>query len=198
MKLRGLLAAAALMATTVAAHAEHYQYQVYLSGTSAGGDPEGCFPPLFNQPDCPHAANLFGTLSFDTPVTGDGSWTIAPYLTDITDFTASIGSFSTEQLVGNIDVTGGDPSGTIQAIDGSETLSFDWASRSAEYNYAFGPFGAVGNFTGTLGAVPEPDAGALLLAGLAGLSLVAAARARRPRQLAPQAAKSGFSKPGLP
>ena len=195
MKLRGLLAAAALMATAVAAHAEHYQYQLYLSGTWAGGDPEGCFPPLFNQPSCPHAANIFGTLSFDTPVTGDGSWTVAPYLTDITDFTSSVGSFASELVVGNIDVTDGKPSGTLQAIDGSETLSFNWASRSAEYNFAAGPFGEVGNFTGTLGAVPEPDARLLLLAGL---GLVAAARARRARQLAPQAAKSGFSKPGLP
>ncbi len=198
MKRRAMLAVVALAATAATAHAERYEYAVHLSGTWAGGDPEGCFPPLFNQPSCPHAATLSGVISFDTPVNGDGSWTIAPYLTNITDFSSSLGSFATELLVGDISVTGGSPSGTVQALDDSETLSFDWASRTAGYWYAAGPFGATGTFTGTLSAVPEPDAGLLLLAGLAGVGLAAGARARRERQPLPQAAKSGFSKPGLP
>jgi hypothetical protein len=195
-----MLAAVALLALASAAHAEHFQYAVDLSGTASGGDPEGCFPPLFNQPSCPHAESFHGVLSFDTPVDGDGSWLIEPGLTDITNFNVSggVGTFSSELLVGDISVTAGQSSGTVQALDGSETFTFDWATRSAEYSYAFGPFAATGDFTGTMSAVPEPDAGALLLAGLAGLSLLAAARARRGRQLAPQAAKSGFSKPGLP
>ena len=196
MNLRRVLAVAVLMATALAAHAEHFQYAVNLSGTYSGGGTEGCFPP-FDQPACPRTSTLSAMMSFDTPVDGDGSWQIEPGFTDITDFTVNLGSFSTDLLVGGISVTDGKPSGTVQAIDDSETFSFDWASRTAEYSYV-GDRGAQGSFAGTLSAVPESGSASLLLAGLAGIGLVAAACARRARQLAPQAAKSGFSKPDLP
>ena len=195
-----MLAVAALLTTVLAAHAEHFQYAVSLSGTYSGGGTEGCVPP-FDQPACPRTGNLSAVMSFDTPVDGDGSWLIEPGATDITDFYVNLGGFPTDLLLGGISVTDGMPGGTVQAIDESETFSFDWANRTAEFTYDYGYHGANGSFAGTLSAVPEPSVAWLLLAGLACFSLGAVARAeriRRARQLAPQAAKSGFSKPGLP
>ena len=172
-----MLAAVALLALASAAHAAHFEYAVSLTGTSQGGDPGGCTPP-FDQPGCPTASSISGLLSFDTPTSGDGTWMIQPGIADITHFSTSFSSFSGEPLVGDISVTGGKPSGSVQAIDGSESFSFDWASRTASYSYAFGDFGASGSFTGTLSAVPEPSPALMLLAALVGVVPLARRRDR--------------------
>ncbi|MFL6696433.1 MAG: PEP-CTERM sorting domain-containing protein [Vitreoscilla sp.] len=160
------------------AHAEHFQYAVSLSGTYSGGGTEGCFPP-FDQPACPRSGSLSAVMSFDTPIDGDGSWLIEPGLTDIADFSISLGAFSTDLLVGGISVTGGAPQGTVQALDDSESFSFDWATRTARFTYDYGYHAPNGSFAGSLSAVPEPAVALLMLAGL---GLGAATRGERRRR----------------
>jgi len=181
MRHRRMLAAAALLTTALAAHAEHFEYGVNLTGTYEGGGTAGCTPP-FNQPGCPSPGSLSGVLSFDTPTNGDGSWLIEPGITDITDFDVSFGSFATELLVGSISVTDGSPAGSVQAIDESESFSFDWADRTASYSFGYGGHDGGGSFAGTLSAVPEPSRALLILAGLAGVFPLAR---RRDRAAAP-------------
>ncbi len=172
-----MLAAAALLITALAAHAEHFEYAVNLTGTYEGGGTAGCTPP-FDQPACPTPGSLSGVLSFDTPTNGDGSWLIEPGLTDITDFNVSFGSFATELLLGDISVTGGSASGNVQAIDESEFFSFDWAARTATYSFGYGGHDGGGSFAGTLSAVPEPSLALMLLAALAGVFPLARRRGR--------------------
>jgi hypothetical protein len=168
------LAATALLAASWAAHAEHFEYAVSLTGTYSGGGTAGCTPP-FNQPACPSPGSLAGLLSFDTPTNGDGSWLIEPGATDISNFDLTLGSFATDVLVGDVSVTNGAPTGSVQAIDESEFFSFDWPARTASYSFGYVGHGSSGSFTGTLSAVPEPASALLVLAGLA---VVARRRAR--------------------
>ena len=88
-------------------------------------------------------------------------------------------------------MSGGVANGTVQTPDGLETFTFDWATRSASWDYDYLDHNPWGHFTGILSAVPESGTRASLVAGLA-----ATAR-RRSAQPRPQAAKSGFSNPGL-
>jgi hypothetical protein len=172
-----MLAAIALLAITSAAHAEHFEYAVNLTGTYEGGGTSGCTPPLYEG--CPTPGSISGVMSFDTPTNGDGSWLIEPGVTDITNFSTSFGSFSTDLLLGGIDVTGGSPSGSVQAIDESEFLSFDWAGRTVSYSFGYaGTHGGTGSFTGTLSAVPEPSLALTMLAVLAGMVPLARRRDR--------------------
>ena len=178
MRHRRMLAAALLVATG-AAHAEHYEYKVDLTGTYSVGGTQGCTPP-FDQPACPVAGTLSGLLSFDTPTRGDGSWTIEADFGDITDFYVSLGSLATDQLFGGVGVQDGAPNGYVQASDATETFSFDWADRSASYSYDYGYHSPNGQFTGSLTAVPEPAAALLMLAGVALLLRFGLAASRRP------------------
>ncbi|MCK9685844.1 hypothetical protein [Scleromatobacter humisilvae] len=178
MTYRRMLAAVALLAVASAAHAEHFEYAVQLTGTYEGGGTGGCTPP-FDQPGCPTAGSISGMMSFDTPTNGDGSWLIEPGLTDITNFTTSFGSFSTDLLLGGISVSDGSPSGSVQAIDESESLSFDGAGRTVSYSFGYaGTHGGTGSFTGTLSAVPEPSLALTMLAALAGVVPLARRRGR--------------------
>jgi len=161
------LAAVALLITVASAPARHYGYEVNLTGTYTVGGPQGCTPA--DQTGCPQPGAMLGSVSFDTPSDGDGSWLIESNYGDITDFLVTVGSLPTDTLYGDINVVDGAPNGSVQALDQSETFTFDWATRSAEYSYGFPAPSPNGNFTGTLTAVPEPATGVLLLAGLAGL-----------------------------
>jgi hypothetical protein len=167
MRHRRLLAAALLIAAG-AARAEHFEYKVDLTGTYSAGGTDGCTPP-FDQPACPRPGALSGLLSFDTPASGDGSWSIEGNFGDVTDFHVSLGSLATDQLFGGVGVQNGAPNGYVQASDQTETFSFDWADHSASYSYDDGDHGPNGQFTGSLSAVPEPGVALLLLAGMAGL-----------------------------
>jgi len=175
MRIRQLLAATALLATSLAAHADHYVYAVSLQGVYSGGGVEGCFPPDFNQPACPRDGSLTAHLSFDTPASGDGSWTVTGNFGDITNFTVDLGSFNTDMLFGNIDVHDGAPSGWLQASDMSETFSFDWRTRTAAFDYDYGYHAPYGSFRGVMLTVPEPEPAVLMLSGL----VVAALSSRR-------------------
>ena len=62
MRTRRLLAAAALLAASALAHAEHFQYDLDLSGTYSLGGTEGCTPPDFDQPACPRNGTLIGFM----------------------------------------------------------------------------------------------------------------------------------------
>ncbi len=181
MRHRHLLAAAVLLAASFAARAEHFQYVVSLTGTYSDGGTEGCFPPDFNQPACPRAGSLSALLSFDTPTSADGAYTIAGNFGDVTDFSVSLGSLqsATEMLYGGINLNNGIPNGTVQAFDQTETFTFDWANRSASYSYNYGDHSASGDFLGSLNAVPEPDALGLMLAGLASVAGIGRRRALR-------------------
>lgn len=178
MRHRRMLAAAALLTTALAAHAEHFEYRVELTGTYSQGGTEGCTPPSLDQPACPRPGSLSGLLSFDTPASGDGSWSIEGNFGEITDFSVNLGSLGSEDLYGDVNVVNGAPNGSVGPIDGTESFAFDWADHTASYDYAYGDHAPFGAFTGTLSAVPEPAAALLLLAGLAGLSGSARRRAR--------------------
>lgn len=169
MRKRRLLAAAALLCATVGAHAEHFEYKVDLTGTYSLGGTDGCFPPDFNQPACPQPGKLTALLSFDTPGQGDGSFMIEGDWGDITDFQVGLGWLSNETLFGGVNVNAGVPNGSVQAFDATESFTFDWATRSASYEYDYGYHAANGIFAGTLSAVPEPGTAWLLLASLASL-----------------------------
>ncbi len=170
MRPRLMLATAALLTTTFAAHAEHFEYKVQLSGTYSQGGTEGCTPPLFDQPACPRPGSLSGLLSFDTPTSGNGSWSIEGNFGDITDFSVDLGFLDSEDLYGGVSVIDGAPNGSVGPLDGSESFAFDWAKRTASFDYDYGYHDANGTFAGTLSAVPEPMTALLLLAGLAGMA----------------------------
>ncbi len=170
MRHRPLLAAAALLAVSAAARAEHFEYRVTLSGTYSDGDSEGCTPPEFNQPSCPQAGTLSGTLSFDTPSSGDGDYTIDGAFGDITNFYVSLGGLPGDVLWGGVDLASGVPSGVVQSLDQTEYFNFSWGDRSVVYSYDYGYHSPNGSFTGLLSTVPEPAPLTLLLVGMAGLA----------------------------
>lgn len=189
------LVAGAVLCAAVSAHAEHFQYRVDLTGTYSVGGPEGCGPPNFDQPACPRQGSGTATFSFDTPSNADASWLIAGDSGDIVDFRIDLGALAGGSLFGGVNVTGGVPNGTVQTPDGLETFTFDWATRTASWDYDYLDHNPWGHFTGILTAVPEPGTRASLLAGLA--TILAAAARRRRAQPRPQATKSGFSNRGL-
>ena len=179
MRHRRMLAAAALLTTALAAHAEHFEYRVELTGTYSEGGTDGCTPPLSDQPACPRAGSLSGLLSFDTPASGDGSWSIEGSFGDITDFSVTLGSLDSEDLYGGVNVMGGSPSGSARPLDGSESFTFDWATRTASYDYDYGDYAPNGSFSGLMSEAPEPPALALMLAALASGLWAARGRQRR-------------------
>ena len=166
MRHRRFLAAAALLAFTSLARAEHFEYDIDLQGTYSLGGTEGCTPPNFSEPACPRNGFLMAHLSFDTPMDGDGSWSITDHFGDITDFSIDLGALPGDSLYGGVNVNGGVPNGFVTASDQTETFSFDWATRTASYTYDYGYHGAFGTFAGTMLALPEPAAPLMLLAGL--------------------------------
>src|SRR5471032_3190456 len=123
MRQHRLLAAAALLATCAAAHAEHFQFALNLSGTYSIGGAEGCAPP-FDQPACPRPGSLAAMLSFDTPSSADGTYAIVDTFGDVTDFSVNLGYLGQEPLYGAIYLVGGVASGFVQPVDDSETFSF--------------------------------------------------------------------------
>ncbi len=173
------LAATGLLAMGAAAHAEHFQYRVDLSGTYSVGGPEGCGAPGFDQPACPQPGTLTALLSFDTPGTADGAYLIADGSGDITDFTVDLGNLTQDSLFGGVNLVDGAPNGIVTAADQSEQFIFDWATRSASFTYNYGYHDANGNFTGTLSLVPEPGAALMLSMALAGMGWRQRARSAR-------------------
>ena len=158
-----------LLCTGVVAHAEHFEYKVDLEGSYSDGGVEGCFPPGFDQPACPHDGRLSALMSFDTPTSGDGAFLIAGTWGDITNFQVSLYPLVGETLYGGVNVNQGQPNGIVQTLDQSETFIFDWSTRSASFRYDFGDHNPNGSFVGVLSSVPEPGSSTLLLAGLAAL-----------------------------
>jgi hypothetical protein len=181
MRQRRLLAAAVLLLACVAARAEHFEYRVSLTGTFSDGGTDGCTPPDLNQPGCSQPGTLLGLMSFDTPSGADGNYAVDGAFGDVKNFTLSLGGFPGDVLFGGIDLTGGVPSGVVQALDLTEYFNFNWGDHSAVYTYDYGYHNANGSFTGVLTAVPEPAPLTLLLAGLAACAGMAWRRpARRP------------------
>jgi hypothetical protein len=179
MRLGRWAAAVALATTGLAAHAEHFQFAVNLTGTFSVGGEEGCTPPDFNQPACPREGSLKALMSFDTPTAADGSWMIADTFGDITNFTVNLGDLANEPLYGGINLTSGMPNGSVQLPDGSEVFTFDWASRTATFDYDLGYHNPYGQFSGVLTSVSEP--GELSLAALGLAAVLIASRRRRSR-----------------
>jgi len=180
MRTRQIYAAVALLVASVAAHAEHFDFRVSLDGTYSIGGTEGCTPPLFDEPACPRAGHLDAIMSFDTPSAADGDYMLGSGSDQVSNFYISVGAFSTDALVGDIGLLDGAPGGSILALDESERFFFNWADRSASFDYDYGYHGANGSFTGTLLAAPEPGAAAMLLAALA--TMLGATRLRRSRK----------------
>jgi hypothetical protein len=188
------LATLATLCCCASAHAEHFQFQVDLTGTYSVGGTEGCYPPDFNQSACPRDGTRTATFSFDTPTSQDGAFLIAGSWGEITDFQIDLGWLTPGDLYGGVNLAGGLPNGTVETLDGLEVFSFDWATRSATYDYDYLDHNPWGRFSGKLSAVPEPRGD---FAALLGLCAIAALARRRKGQASPQAAKSGFSNPGL-
>jgi hypothetical protein len=165
MWLRQALATAALLIGAGAAHAEHFEFTVSLNGMFSEAGTDGCTPP-FDQPTCPHAGHLSGLLSFDTPRSADGSYSIEDQFGDITDFFVNLGGLPYDTLYGGVNLTGGMPSGTVQSSDQTESFAFDWADRSASYVYDYGYHNINGAFSGSLSLVSESETPALMLLGI--------------------------------
>lgn len=179
MRYRRILAAAALAGAAAAAHAEHFKFSVFLSGTYSQGGTEGCFPPYFDQPACTRPGSLSGTLSFDTPSSRDGSYLVENDFGDITNFLVTLGSLPTDSLLGGVNLQGGIPNGSVQSSDRSESFSFDWATQTAYYAYDFGYHEPNGSFSGMLAAVPEPAPSLFMLAALTALGGLGLRRTKR-------------------
>jgi hypothetical protein len=172
-------AALALICVTASAHAEHFQYDVNLSGMYSDGGTDGCYPPDFNQPACPREGTRTATFSFDTPTGADGSFLVEGNFGDITDFQTNLGGLAQGPLFGGVNLYGGVANGVVQTSDGLETFTFDWATRSATYIYDYLDHNPWGNFKGTLSAVPEPGSASTFLAGLLAMAIGIAIASRR-------------------
>ena len=172
-------AAALLAALTAAAHAEHFQYAVNLSGTYSLGGTDGCTPPDFNQPACPRPGTLSAMLSFDTPSSADGTYMIG---SDVTDFVVTLGALPGDLLFGGIDLIGGVPDGAVFAADGTESFVFNAGQHSASYSYDYGYHQPNGSFSGVLSAVPEPSRWMMVLAGLAASAAIGRRATTKPRR----------------
>ena len=161
------MAALALAATAIAAHAEHFSYRINLSGTYALGGPDQCTE--IDQSGCPQPGTLTGTMSFDTPGSADGGYAIDGSFGDVTNFYVSLGGMPGDVLFGEVDLFGSVPSGVVQSLDMTEYFLFDAGAGTASYSYDYGYHNPNGAFTGTLSAIPEPATVLLLLAGVVGL-----------------------------
>ena len=176
MRQRRSIAAIALLILATSAQAKHFEYTLNLTGSYSIGGTEGCTQA--DPSGCPHDGTLTGLLSFDTPTDGDGAWDVTSNFGDITNFYVSLGAMPTDFLLGSVNVNQGAPNGSVQAADQTESFTFDWASRVAEYSYDYGYHAPNGAFTGTLAAIPEPGIALMLVAGLAA---IVGARRRRTR-----------------
>ncbi len=128
--------------------------------------------PPFDQPACPRDGYRSATLSFDAPSSADGYYLIEDRYGDITDFSVTLGSLSSdvEALYGGVSLLGGLASGTAQDFASFERFSFDWETRSASYSYDYGYHNPNGSFVGTMYAVPEPASARLTPEGVAALA----------------------------
>ena len=170
MKARIALCACVFAMASATVHAEHFTFDLYLSGEVSDGGTGGCYydGTELTGPACPYFESVSATLSFDLAGTADGvynSWDDG-----VTNFAFSLNPFfagSIDEFMNNaVELAGGQVRrGSFQPCCDQVLLTFE--GHEASYVYDYGYHAPNGQLFGRIfAAVPEPSAWALLISGL--------------------------------
>ena len=170
MNARVVLCACILAMVSATAHAEHFTFDLYLSGEVSNGGTEGCYydGTEMTGPACPYFESVTATLSFDLAGTADGVYNSRD--DGVTNLYFSLNPYfvgSIEEFMFNtVELAGGQVRrGSFQPCCYQELLTFE--GHDASYVYDYGYHAADGQLFGQIfAAVPEPSAWALLISGL--------------------------------